>query len=183
MVETWTDVKGYENLYQSSTFGRARSVDRWVKDTNGSLRFCKGKILKPCINGRGYFQVALYKNGKKKIHLVHRLIAEAFLPNPDNLPCVNHRDECKTNNNVENLEFCTYEYNNTYGTRIERIAEKNTNGKQCKPILQYTLDGQFVREWASATQAEREGGFSSECICRCCKGKQKTHKGFIFKYK
>lgn len=174
MVETWKDIRDYENLYQTSNLGRARSLDRWVKDTNGSLRFYKGKILKLCTDKYGYLKVGLCKNNKYKKFYVHRLVAEAFIPNPDNLPCVNHKDENKQNNNVENLEFCTYEYNNTYGTRIEKCS---------KPILQYTFDGQFVREWESAKQAEREGGFKSENISACCKGKRKKYKNFIWKYK
>lgn len=178
MDEIWKDIVDYENLYQGSNLGRVRSVDRWVKDTNGSLRFYRGRILKPVINGRGYLQVCLCKNGKVKKFTVHRLVAEAFLPNPDNLPEVNHKDENKLNNVVSNLEWCNSKYNNTYGTRIERVALKKK-----KTVLQYTLDGAFVREWASAKQAEREDGFDSTSICSCCKGKLKKHKDFIWKYK
>ena len=173
-IEIWKDIKDYENLYQGSNLGRARSLDRWVSSKNGSIRCCKGRILKLSTNKDGYLYVCLWKNGKVKNFLVHRLVAEAFLPNPDNLPQVNHKDENPQNNNVDNLEWCSAQYNTNYGTRNERCS---------KPILQYTLDGVFVREWESAMQAEREGGFNSGNIAACCKGKRKTHKDSIWRYK
>lgn len=174
--EFWKNIKDYENLYQGSNLGRVRSFDRWVKSKNGSLRFCKGRILKPVINGRGYLQVDLCKNGKVKKFLVHRLVAEAFLPNPDNLPEVNHKDENKQNNNVENLEWCDRTYNANYGTAIERMIKTVS-----KPVLQYTLDGQFVREWKSTAECGRNG-FNQGHITDCCRGVRKTHKGFIWRY-
>ena len=172
--EYWKPVVGYEGLYMVSNRGRVKSFDRWVKSRNGSVRFCKGRILKPVTNDRGYLCVELWKNNKRKSCKVHRLVAEAFIPNTYNLPMINHRDENKSNNNVNNLEWCDCKYNNTYGTRIERCS---------KPVVQYTLGGQFVKVWKSAKQAEREGGFSSKCISMCCKGKQKYHEGYIWKYK
>ena len=176
--EYWKPVVGYENLYEVSNLGRIRSFDRWVKSKNGSIRICRGRILKPYTNKDGYLCVVLSKNNKQKTFRVNRLVAQAFLDNPNNLPQVNHKDENKQNNNVENLEFCDCKYNINFGTAIARRSKTVS-----KPVLQYTLDGQFVREWESAKQAEREGGFRSECICMCCKGKIKTHKGFIFLYK
>ena len=176
--EYWKPVVGYENLYEVSNLGRIRSFDRWVKSKNGSIRICRGRILKPYTNKDGYLYVVLCKNNKHKTYKVHRLVAEAFLPNPDNLPQVNHKDENKQNNNVENLEFCDCKYNINFGTAIARRSKTIS-----KAVVQYTLDGTFVREWPSAMDAEREGGFRSECICMCCKGKIKTHKGFIFLYK
>ena len=182
-IEIWKDYKDYEGLYQASNLGRLRSLDRWVKSKSGSVRFCKGRILKPCTTKDGYLLVNLCKNGKIKSFLVHRLVAEVFIDNPDNLPQVNHKDENKLNNNAENLEWCSSSYNINFGTRNEKVAEKNTNGKQCKPILQYTLDGKFVREWKSAKQAEREGGFNQSHITHCCIGERKKHHNFIWKYK
>ena len=178
MDEIWKDIKDYEGLYQVSNWGRVKSFDTYKKGKNGSIRFYKGKILKLKTNKDGYSQIGLWKNGKRKYFLVHRLVAEAFISNTDNLPCVNHKDENKQNNVVSNLEWCSAQYNNTYGTRIERVALKKK-----KPVLQYTLDGAFVREWASAKQSEREDGFDSTNICKCCQGKIKTHKDFIWKYK
>lgn len=181
-VEVWKDIRGYEGFYQSSTFGRVRSLDRWVKCPNGSIRCCKGKILKPVTNKYGYLKVGLWKNGKVKNFLVHRLVAEAFLPNPENLPCVNHKDENKLNNNVNNLEFCDCKYNINFGTRTEKVIAKNTNGKLSKKVLQYTLDGQFVREWKSIRECGRNG-FIQQAVAACCQGKRKKHKDFIWKYK
>lgn len=176
--EYWKPVVGYENLYEVSNLGRIRSFDRWVKSKNGSIRICRGRILKPYTNKDGYLCVVLSKNNKQKTFRVNRLVAQAFLDNPNNLPQVNHKDENKQNNNVENLEFCDCKYNINFGTAIARRSKTIS-----KAVVQYTLDGTFVREWPSAMDAEREGGFRSECICMCCKGKIKTHKGFIFLYK
>ena len=171
--EIWKDKKDYEGHYQVSNFGRVKSI-----------KFGKEIILKQKIKD-GYYYVGLSKNGIQKMYLVHRLVAEAFLPNPDNLPQVNHKDENKLNNVVSNLEWCSAQYNNTYGTRIERVAEKNkknTNGKLSKPVLQYTLDGEFVREWPSAMECGRNG-YNNGHVAACCRGEQKTHKGFIWRYK
>lgn len=166
MKEIWKPIKDFEGHYQVSNFGRVKSI-----------KFGKEIILKQNIR-RGYYYVGLSKNGKVKYFQVHRLVAEAFLPNTDNLPQVNHKDENKLNNNVDNLEFCDNKYNSNFGTRNERISKRHS-----KPVLQYTLDSQFVREWESATQAEREGGFVSGSIAACCRGKLKKHHNFIFKYK
>ena len=167
MDEIWKDKKDYEEHYQVSNLGRVKSI-----------KFGKERILKQrqCMNG--YYCVNLSKNGIVKSYYVHRLVAEAFIPNPNNLPLINHKDECKTNNVVTNLEWCDRSYNNNYGTARQRMAEK-----QSKTVLQYTLDGQFVREWLSAKQAEIEGGFNQENICMCCRGKRKYHHNFIWRYK
>lgn len=181
-VEVWKDIRGYENLYQSSTFGRARSLDNYRKGRNGSLRFCKGKILKPSTDKDGYLLVGLCKNGKQKTYKVHRLVAEAFIPNPNNLPQVNHKDENKQNNFVSNLEWCSAKYNSNYGTAIQRSSEKKINGKKSKTVLQYTLDGQFVREWKSTAEAGRNG-YNHGAVAACCRGKLKKYKDSIWKYK
>ena len=160
--EYWKPVVGYEGLYMVSNCGRVKSI-----------KFGKERILKPVTNSSGYLLVGLYKNNIEKKYSVHRLVAEAFLDNPDNLPQVNHRDENKLNNNVDNLEWCTNEYNINYGTRTERYS---------KPVLQYTLDGEFVGEWPSARECGRNG-FNQGSVSACCRGELKTHKGFIWKYK
>ena len=161
MKEIWKDKKDYEGHYQVSNWGRIKSI-----------KFGKERILKQNIRC-GYYYVNLYKNNIKKQYPVHRLVAEAFIDNPDNLFQVNHKDENKTNNNVDNLEWCTNEYNINYGTRTERCS---------KPVLQYTLDGEFVREWPSTMECGRNG-FNQGNIWMCCQGKLKKYKGFIWRYK
>ena len=114
--EIWRPIEGYEGLYEVSSYGRVRSLDRY--DNRNCFR--KGKVLSPIKDKDGYIQVSLYYNRKMYKKYVHRIVAEAFLPNPDNLPEVNHKDEDKTNNNVTNLEWCDRKYNLSYGSRQER---------------------------------------------------------------
>lgn len=127
--EIWKPVVGYEGLYEVSNTGQVRSLDRYIKYSNGQIHLHKGKVLSPVIKDNGYLQVGLYYNGKYKMFLVHRVVAQAFIPNPDNLPEVNHLDEDKTNNNVTNLEWCDRSYNLKYGTvRIRSINTKIKKG-------------------------------------------------------
>ena len=123
--EIWKDIKGYEGLYQVSNLGRIRSLDRiiYVNDELRPIRKIKGKILKLRPNKQGYLRTIISKNCKIKSITVHRIVAETFISNSNNLPCVNHIDEDVTNNTVKNLEWCTYDYNNNYGTRSLRESE------------------------------------------------------------
>lgn len=168
MEEVWKDIKGYEGVYQISNFGRLKKYYKYTKQE---------KIIKPMVCTNEYLVACLYKNAKQKKILIHRLVAESFIPNPDNLPCVNHKDETKTNNNVDNLEWCTYKYNANYGTVKER--QRNT---KCIAVSQYTINGEFIKTWRSGMEAERNLSILSECIGRCCKGKQQTAGGFVWKY-
>ena len=165
--EIWCPIKGYEGLYEVSDKGRVRSI-----------KFGKERILKPGRMTKGYLTVGLYKNGEQKMYLVHRLVAKTFIPNPDNLPEVNHKDEDKINNKVSNLEWCDRKYNQNYGTGIQRMAEKLS-----KSVLQFTKDGEFVKEWKSATDVKRNLGYSKGNISSCCTGKLKSAYNFIWKYK
>ena len=167
--EIWKPIKGYEGLYEVSNLGRVRSL----VNNKGQYR---EKILKHNIRN-GYPSVTLCKNKKLKSFTIHRLVAEAFLPNPDNLPCVNHKDENRLNNFVNNLEWCTYSYNINYGTGLKRRSIT-----QSKPVLQYDLEGNFIREWPSTMECERNG-YQNTGISHCCLGKLKTYKGFIWEYK
>lgn len=164
--EIWKDVVGYEGLYQVSNLGDVKSLFRYKK------------VLKPIKSNHGYLKVNLYKEHKHKLVNVHKLVAEAFLDNPNNYKYINHKDENKTNNNVENLEFCSFYYNLMYGTRVQRIAEKNN-----KPILQFDLDGNFIKEYESITQASKELNNSLNNISQCCLGRSRTSKGYIFRFK
>ena len=124
MEEIWKPVKDFEGYYEVSNLGRVRSIDRVVVDTvRNCERLLKGKVLIQKDNGNGYKNVMFCKEHKLYNKYVHRLVAEIFLPNPDNLPQVNHKDEDKSNNRVDNLEWCTSFYNNEYGTRKKRWYE------------------------------------------------------------
>ena len=119
MIEEWRPVVGYEGLYEVSNTGQVRSLDRY----DSMNRFLRGRILRLFTDGLGYLRAQLYSNSKRKSFLVHRLVAQAFILNPDNLPQVNHRDESPSNDNVDNLEWCDGKYNVNYGTRRDRIRD------------------------------------------------------------
>lgn len=114
MEEIWKPIKDYEGCYEASNLGRIRSLDRWVSNGKG-IRLAKGKVLHPTPKHHNYLTVLLSKDGVKKRRHVHRLVAQAFIPNPDDLPQINHKDENPINNCVDNLEWCTAKYNNNYG--------------------------------------------------------------------
>ena len=145
----------------------------------------KKKEVKQLITNWGYFRVCLYnKVSKMKRFMVHRLVSLAFIPNPDNLPEVNHKDENKQNNNVSNLEWCSKSYNINYGTRNERIAEIHLNRKdQSKKVKQFTKDGVFIKEYPSIHEVERQTGFYNGNISKCCNGRTKSSYGYIWRYK
>ena len=134
-IEIWKPVAGYEGLYEVSNQGNVRSVDRYVSNNwKNGLRLIKGKVLNYGCTLGGYKQVHLSKNGSQEPLYVHRLVAEAFLQNPDCLPEINHKDEDKTNNRVENLEWCDRKYNANYGTAIERASEKHGRKIECLSV-------------------------------------------------
>ena len=173
MTEEWKDIKDYEGLYQVSNWGRMMSLN--YRKTG------KSKLMKLMKNKKGYLTVVFHKNGEYKRYLVHRLVAEHFIPNPDNLPQVNHLDEDKTNNSVDNLEWCDNKENSNHGTRNERISSANTNGKLSKTVLQFTLSGDLIREWVSMAECTRNG-FRQSAVCRCCRGEKPQYKGFKWCY-
>ena len=124
MQEIWKDIEGYEGLYQVSNKGRVKSLKRKIcSNSNHKYNTLSEKLLKLSGGGK-YIQVILCKNGKKSAKLVHRLVAQAFIPNTNNLPCVNHKKKKKKNNDVRNLEWCTYKYNNEYNGRIDKCRDK-----------------------------------------------------------
>lgn len=144
--EEWKPAVGYEGLYEVSNLGNVRGVNRMTY-RKGVVRCLKGKIRKPQIISTGYKQVQLSKDGKVKGICIHRLVAEAFIPNPDNLPCVNHKDEDKTNNNVENLEWCSFKYNSNYGTSISRMVDTKIKKGIYDPQNIGLPHKEIVRNW------------------------------------
>lgn len=168
MEEIWKDVDGYAGKYQVSNFGNVRRVGK--------------RVLKPQIRGQGYLSVWLYDghNHAKQVS-VHRLVADAFIPNPNGLDEVNHLDECKRNNRVDNLAWCTHRDNCVYGDRPKRIGVANTNGKRSRAIEQYTLDGALVCVYPSLQEAGRHG-FEASNICRCANGHPKYPHAYGYKW-
>ena len=178
MNEIWKDIKGYEGLYQVSNLGRVKSIERDVYNSRYGIKHLKEKILKAGNNGTEHLFVNLYKNGVKKPYKVNVLIAEAFIPNPDNKPIVHHIDHKPLNNNVENLVWLTYkEHAAEHHERVE--ASRKTCSKH---INQFTLDGLFIRVWYSSWDIQRELGYNNSHIIQCCKGKRKSANGYIWKY-
>ena len=169
VMEIWKDVEGYEGQYQVSNKGRVKSLSRVASDG----RRVAERILKPHNNGRGYLIVILCKDGKHINHRVHRLVANAFIDNPQNLPEVNHINENKEDNCVDNLEWCDRSYNINYGTRTLR-----TN----KPVIGVSKDKKNYLYFNSIMDAERLGGFDQGHISECCRGKRKTEGGYTWMY-
>lgn len=187
MEEIWKDISGYEGLYQVSNLGDVRSLNY---RRSGEL-----KLLKQG-NVHGYKRVELSKNGKKKKYWVHRLVAITFISNPNNLPMVNHKDEDKTNNNVNNLEWCDAKYNVNYGTRNKRSSEskkgenhpfygkKGKDAPVSKPILMYDKEGNFIRRFDCISDTNEYFGKKNayKNVSMCLRGINKTAYGYIFRY-
>ena len=188
-IEIWKtavyDNEIYEGLYKVSNFGKILSLN--YHNTG------KAELMNPSTSTDGYLKVNLRKNGERKTCLVHRLVAETFLPNPENLPQVNHIDEDKTNNFVflnedgsvdkekSNLEWKSPKDNNNHGTRNERISKTQTNGIRSKRVLQLSLEGELIREWPSTNECGRNG-FNQSAVAACCRGEKPQYKGYKWCY-
>lgn len=192
MKEIWKDIAGYEGKYQVSNLGRVRSLDRY--SWNGYKYWLqRGKILKASSQKSGYLFVTLSKAGKTKPYRVHRLVAQAFIPNPNGWPQVSHKDEDVTNNKVENLEWCTAEYNINYGNHNQKIAKTlkqpkyqkiaiENGRKASKPVIQLTLDGKIVKYYNSQSEAARKNNIKSGGISDCCNKKIKYYEGYLWEF-
>lgn len=154
------DIKDYEGLYAVTEEGQV-----WSYRSN--------KFLSPKVRADKRIEVNLYKNGQSKMFFVHRLVALAYIPNPEELPQINHKDENPQNNNINNLEWCDCKYNNNYGTHNERMGKAHSKAVYC-----IELDTTFY----GTREAERQTGTNHVCICNCCKGKQKTAGGYHWRY-
>jgi hypothetical protein len=174
-MEIWKDVVGYEGYYQVSNLGRVKSLDRVVTDKMGVKRNHKGFVKKLTHGNHGYMTVGLCRNGKNTQCLVHRLVAEAFIPNKEKLPFINHKDEVRDNNHVENLEWCTQEYNNRYGTAPDRVKNKIRELGQMKAVVQLTLSGEKINEYESLHEASRKTGVGLPNIWKAVNGGYNKH--------
>lgn len=195
-MEIYKDIEGYEGLYQVSNKGNVKSF----VNNNGVSR---EKVLKPAIRN-GYKKVDLCKNKTKKTYSIHRLVAQAFIENPNNYPCINHKDECKTNNVVENLEWCTHKYNTNYGSanarRAKAISKALTNNQKHSKAVSKALtnnpkiskavgafkDGKLVMTFPSTREAERNG-FKQSAVGACCRNcfnrpGNNVYKGYEWRY-
>lgn len=170
MEEIWKDIKNYENYYQVSNTGKIRSLDRVIKDIR-SERLYKGKVLKQSLCNWGYLTVSLKKSSKSKKFFVHRLVAEAFLPNPNMMEVVNHKDENKLNNCADNLEWSTLKDNMLYSKKSNK-----------RSILQYDKTGKFIKIWDSITEAAKYSKVDVSLISQCLSGKNASAANYVWRY-
>lgn len=194
-MEVWKNMKGFEGFYQVSNEGRGKSLDRVVEMNNKwgtkTKVLKKGKLLIPHSYTNGYLFFTLTVNGKRYQESVHRAVAKAFIPNPQNLPEVNHKDEDKTNNCVENLEWCTHQYNNTYNNKHLKIGKQLHNRIDMSKTVYQLKDGIVTNTYPSAAEAARQNNVSTSNIVQCCHGGFFLHgkwlnkrlvKGFNYSY-
>lgn len=176
MEEIWKPVPGWEGLYLVSSLGRVRSLPRMIRrregNNNNAYHLDPGRILKPRPSS-GYYTVNLCGYGKQISHQIHRLVAMAFIPNPQNYPIINHKNEIKDDNRVENLEWCSYHYNNNYGSLINRNKRKK--------VICILSSGER-KIFNGVNEAGRIMGVSASSISKCCLGKKKQTGGYIWRY-
>lgn len=176
MREMWKSIKGFEGIYSVSNLGDIRH-EKTEKKTGTGNYARQQHILKQRKNNKGYMLVDLYKENKRYQMLVHRVVAMAFLDNPNNYSVVNHKDENPLNNKVVNLEWCSQKYNMNYGNVGKKIGKANS-----KAVKQVDLNGNILKIYPSAMQAQRETGISNGLINECVKGKRTKARGFIWEY-
>lgn len=174
--EVWKDIQGYEGYYQVSNMGRVRSCDREIVFKDGRRRFYKGKLIRPVKTNSGYWQIRMKINEHVKREYVHRLVAKAFIPNPNKFPEINHKDENRLNNRTDNLEWIEHVENLNYGNRTKKFAI--SRGKK---VGQFTKDGKLLHTYYSTREAGRRG-YEQTSVSKCAIGKLKTYKGYVWKY-
>lgn len=180
--EIWKDVPGYDGVYQVSSIGRVRSVTRVIKHGDHK-RTSYGTILIQYVTVWGYMGIGFYKDRKRKCHPIHRLVAIAFIPNPENKKQVNHKNGIKTDNRIENLEWATPHENISHAFSNGLSFVKRGSGNHfAKAIVQYDLKGNFVAKYGCAMDAYRKHGYHSSNLSKACKKKIKTAYGFIWNY-
>lgn len=179
-IEIWKDIEGYESMYQVSNMGRVRALDRVKPNSGGQI--AKGHILPQSDNGHGYRFVSLWKFNKGRRFYVHRLVASAFIPNPNNFPIINHKDENKSNNRYENLEWCTQKYNINYGNHMKRLKESYIANGNNRPIDVYDKNGAFLKTFDCSNEVCKELGVHRRGLYLVCQGVAKSYKGYRFAF-
>lgn len=169
-MEIWKDIEGYEGLYKCSNMGNVYSIKH-------------KKVMSPRDNNCGYLTLSLYKNGKPKHFYVHRLVAEAFIPNPENKKTIDHINCVRSDNRLENLKWATQKENCNNPKTIEKYKQwVGGNNGNSKSVLQFTKDGDFIRKWVCITDVKKELGICDSHIGKCCKGFRKSAGGYVWKY-
>lgn len=197
MIEKWKAIPCFQGLYEASNLGRIRSIDREVHRNGLTSKFIKGKILSPNTQKNGYKVVSLSKQGKIQSFRVHRLVALAWIPNPDNLSEVNHLNEDKADNSVSNLSWVSHQENTRYGTRISRCISNRDQSREkngmygkigglnpnAKAVLKFSLNGDLIAEYPSLLEAAQSEACTRDSIRNNIKGRTKHCRGYIWKYK
>jgi len=176
--EQWKKTEGYGGIYEVSTYGRGRTIDRVTVDCNGMKRKIKKRILGLAINALGYPVMGMYVNGHGGGKTVHRLVAKAFIPNPNNLPCINHVDGDKTNNHVSNLEWCDHSYNMKHACDTGLVKSPGSVKRRVRQLL----NGQVVGTFESVSEAARSISINRSCVSRCCTGSYPSAGGYQWEY-
>ena len=177
LFDDFVDIPGFEGLYQINKSGIVKSLARFNPNSGRAGRYYKEMLKTPRIDEDGYLRVTLCKDGKLINTGIHRLLALTFIPNPNNYNSINHKDENKLNNNLDNLEWCTIKYNINYNNRQARISEKRK-----KKVAQYTLNGNLIKIHDSVNSATSSVNGSKCYVIHCCKGLRTSYKNYKWKY-
>lgn len=180
MSDIWKDIDGYEGLYQASNTGKIRSLDRIMLNRWGNgERHKRGKLMKFDLTSNGYLAVNLSKDGIGKRFLVHRIVAQCFIPNPENKPCIDHINTDRTDNRVENLRWVTHRDNQNNPVTKSKMK---LNKSKAKPILQFSLDDKFIKRWNSCSDIVRELGYNQGSISACCRNKKNYFTAYGYRW-
>ena len=184
MKDVWKDIKGYEGLYQVSNLGRIKSLAK-IRPCNKGVKINRERILSLFPDKKGYLMTFLYDlERKRKTLKVHRLVANAFIPNPDNKPQIDHINAVKSDNRVCNLRWCTSRENfhNPISYARNSVSKTGYKNHKAKSVSQYTLDDKFIRTWLCISDIRRELGYDHSHITQCCRGERKLAYGYKWRY-